>query len=340
MPRVSRGLIALAAFVLVAPTGAAAQSAGQPPAQAAGAAAQPLSLSRDEITAFAKLFVAISKARDSSDHLISQARNKTPQAQQQLQEQLRTNIDAILHHNGVSAEEYRRKTFLVSTDNAVRKIFDSTVAAVTGVPIPGQVAARPGQITNLPPGAVGTHIGHVANGFTDTPGGQGLLPTAMAEARVAAQHAALSARTPTNLASMKLHAGHVIHALDPTVETMGPGAGYGVKKAALGVASHIELAAKAQGASQGIITHSVHIATSARNTVQRVDSLIALAKQVQAATDAAAAAAIVTQMVSLSEQLIAGADANANGRVTWEAGEGGLQTAQEHITLMLAGENR
>jgi hypothetical protein len=295
-------------------------------------------LTRDEITAFAKLYLAVSKARDSSDHLISQARNKTPQAQQQLQEQLRANVEAILHHNGVTAEEYRRKTYLVSTDNAVRKIFDSTVAQITGVPLPGQVQ-RAAQVA-VPAGPAGTHIGHVVNGFTDTPNGQGLLATAVAEARVAAQHATLSARTPTNLASMKLHAGHVIHALDPTVETMGPGAGYGVKKAATGVASHIELAAKAQGASQGIITHSVHIATSARNTVQRADSLIALAKQVQAATDAAAAAAIVTQMVSLSEQLIAGADANANGRVTWEAGEGGLQTCQEHLTLMLAGEAR
>ena len=40
--------------------------------------------------------------------------------------------------------------------------------------------------------------------------------TAMAEARVAVQHAGLAARNPANLDAMKLHAGHVINAVDPT----------------------------------------------------------------------------------------------------------------------------
>ena len=77
---------------------------------------------------------------------------------------------------------------------------------------------------------------------------------------------------------------------------------------------------------------------SARNTVDRSDQLLALAQKVQAATTAAEAAAIVSQMASLADQLIAGFDANADGRITWEHGEGGLQQCDEHLKLMLAGE--
>ena len=85
------------------------------------------------------------------------------------------------------------------------------------------------------------------------------------------------------------------------------------------------------------MTHAKHIATSANNVVTRADQLLAIAKQVQAATDAPAAAALVSQMISLSQQLMAGVDTNGDGQITWE--EGGLQQAQEHVNLMLAGEH-
>ena len=126
--------------------------------------------------------------------------------------------------------------------------------------------------------AAHTHIGHVADGWRDTPDNQGLLPTAIAEAKIAAQHAALAAKDPSNLDAMKRHTGHVVNAVDPEAMANGPGLGYGVKRAAAGAATHIELAAKSDGASGGVTaTHSNHIATSARNTVARADEIIALA---------------------------------------------------------------
>jgi len=95
---------------------------------------------------------------------------------------------------------------------------------------------------------VHAHIGHVADSFKDTPNQQGLLPASMAEAKVAATHAALAAKNTTDLAAMKLHAGPV------------------------------------------------------------------------------------------ASQLIPGVDANKDGRVSWEAGEGGLEQAQAHMQLMKKGE--
>jgi hypothetical protein len=333
---VARPVVVFAALAVAFPSAGQAQAQAQAQMQAQSQAAAPMG--RDDIIAFAKVHVAIGQARDSTQARLAQPRNNSADAQQQLREQLGAKIEEILHHGGMTHEEFRRKTFVVSTDDGARTTFDEVVAQLTGIPTPGRLqAAAPAM--KVPAGAVGTHIGHVVNAFGDTPNGQALLPTAMIEARTAAQHAGLAARTPTNLDAMKLHASHVINAVDPSVVATGPGLGYGVKKAALGVATHIELAAKAAGASPNVIMHATHVATSARNTVQRADQVVALAQKIQAAESAADAAALVSQLVSLTQQLIAGADANGDGRITWEQGEGGLQQAQEHVILMVAGEH-
>ena len=315
---------------------------------------------KDQILAYARVELAITKVRDAIQAELAQTRNKTPEAQKQLQEKQRTQIEEVLHHSGMSEAEYQRQTFLISTDPELRKAFDDAIAQLTGAPTVTQLQAQSaaataaaaargggaggrggrggrggGEQVAVPAGPVGTHLGHVLNGFGDTPDGAGLLPTAMAEARTAAQHAGLASRAATNLNQMKTHAGHIMHAVDPTTAPAGPGQGYGVKKAATAVANHVELAARAEGATPAVTTHATHIATSARNTAKRADEIVALCKQVQAAADAAAAAALVSQIVSLADQLIAGGDANGDGRVGWQEGEGGLQQVEEHLTLML-----
>ena len=92
--------------------------------------------------------------------------------------------------------------------------------------------------------------------WKDTPGTQGFLPVAIADAKVAATHAGYMQKSPDNLDSIKLHAGHVLNALDPSIEMKGPGSGYGVKRAAAGALQHVELAAKSEGASKGVLTHA------------------------------------------------------------------------------------
>jgi hypothetical protein len=157
---------------------------------------------------------------------------------------------------------------------------------------------------------------------------------------VASQHALLATRTPADLAAMKMHAGHVLHALDPALQATGPGKGFGLRKASGGVAQHIELAAKEPTASGGVKIHANHIATASRGALARIDQAVALIKQIQDATEAKAAASLLQQLVSVCNQLTNGADTNADGRVDWGNGEGGLQQADEHIKLLLAGERR
>lgn len=305
-------------------------------AQSQQPASQPLS--REAITKLAKVQVLIGAAKDSIDALLAQARNKKEESLDQLREAMLKEIARILDANGLTDAEYRRQTFIVSTDPAAREMYDGAIVAASGAPLPGQTAApaAAGTVT-VPDGPVGTHVGHVMNAFGDTPNRQGLLPTAMAEARVAVQHAQLASRQPANLDYMKTHAAHVINAIDPTIVAAGPGAGYGVKKAALGVAAHIELAAGSPGATPAHVVHAGHVALSARNTVARADQIVALAQGVQAATDAGTAAGLIGQIVSLAEQLLPGADANGDGRISFDKDEGGLQHCDEHVRLMLGG---
>ncbi len=327
MTRIRNRTLRRSAFVFI--VGAASAGAQQPHVGHTSSA-----LTREEVAAVARAHVAITAARDSNNVLRAKSGNKTGQAQQQLQNQLRAQIDDILRHVGLTDTEYQRRSFVVSSDTASRRIFDSVVVAVTGAPLPGYAARA--AILAVPPGPAGIHIGHVVNSFNETPTLQGLLPAAMAEARIAVTHATLAGRQPTNLEYMKTHAGHVIHALDPRVIAMGPGLGYGVTKGAAGAATHIDLAAAAQGASPAVVMHAKHIATTARSVVERAGAALAIAQKVLAATTPAEAAALVSQLTSAVEQLIAGVDLNGDGRVTWDQGEGGLQQADEHVKLMLA----
>jgi hypothetical protein len=102
------------------------------------------------------------------------------------------------------------------------------------------------------------HLGHVMTNWRDTPGSRGFLPVAVEEAGVAVQHARLAVKG-VSLDDIKVHAGHVLHALDPAIEPKGPGAGYGVRKAAAGALQHLELAARAEGATASITTHAAHM---------------------------------------------------------------------------------
>ncbi|MBC8239847.1 MAG: hypothetical protein H8E30_05150 [Alphaproteobacteria bacterium] len=182
------------------------------------------------------------------------------------------------------------------------------------------------------------HMGHVTKAWKDTPGKKGLLTTAMAEAKVAAQHAGFAASKPGNLNWMKTHTHHVLHAVDPSMESKGPGLGYGVINGAMGCAKHIGFAAKSDGASKNVKAHAVHVGTSCKNTVARGNEIIAVGKKVLAADDAASAVPHVVKMKALSDQLLAGADANGDGKITWKKSEGGLNEANKHMGFMAKGE--
>jgi hypothetical protein len=165
------------------------------------------------------------------------------------------------------------------------------------------------------------HLGHVMTNWRDTPGGRGFLPVALDEARVAVLHAGLAAAA-AQLEDIKLHAGHVLHALDPALESAGPGAGYGVKKAAAGAQQHLGIASTAEGATANITTHAASASPSLSNVVQWVEEAIALAQRIRASTDGSDAARLARDLEAVTRRI----------------SDDGLRPAQAQMDLMLKAE--
>jgi len=180
---------------------------------------------------------------------------------------------------------------------------------------------------------VQTHIGHVLDGFNGTPMNMGLIPTAMAEAKIAADHADFAAKA-TTLPMIQMHAGHVINAIDPTVVPMGPGLGYGVKKAAQGAATHAGNAANAPGANAMVKMHSTHVIAASNNVVAMSDDIVAIAQKIRMSTNLDEAKMLAAEMATKAHQLTTGVDADKNGTISWDKPEGGLQQAQQHAQFM------
>jgi len=216
------------------------------------------------------------------------------------------------------------------------------VAVLVGIAFAGgTLAAQRGsgeKPTGPPPNPVHTHIGHVMTMWKDTPSTQGFLPVAVADAKVAATHGGYMQKSPDNLDSIKLHAGHVLNALDPSIEPKGPGSGYGVKRATAGALQHLQLAANSEGASKNVLTHTEHVSASLENIGQWTDAAVATAQKIRAATTAAAAAPLVTELIQQLAAINSGMDANKDGKVGWQTGEGGLEQAQMHMGFMMKGE--
>jgi len=210
----------------------------------------------------------------------------------------------------------------------------TTLRRVLGLVLAGVVVGTAAEAQD----SAHAHIMHAADAFADTPGGLGLLPTAMAEAEVAAQHAELAMEDPLNLDAMRRHAGHVLHALDPAMSGGGPGLGYGVMAAASGAARHVGLALLSELTSDNLGLHARHIATSLDNVVRWTEEAVPLARQIQSAPSAASAAPLVARLNTLCRAIVRGMDADRDGRVGWQEGEGGLAQATYHMNLLKRGE--
>jgi hypothetical protein len=208
--------------------------------------------------------------------------------------------------------------------------------ALGNTPLSGQRGEGAGRGEKPNPSHV--HIGHVMTMWKEIPTGQGFLPVAVADVKVALAHAGYMQKSPDNLDSIKMHAGHVLNALDPGVEPKGPGSGFGIKRAAAGAIQHVQLAAKSEGASKGVQTHAGHVTASLEDVGPWTDQAVATAQKIRTAKSAAETAPLITELIAQLNTISNGVDANKDGSIGWQTGEGGLAQAQQHMQLMMKGE--
>lgn len=167
---------------------------------------------------------------------------------------------------------------------------------------------------------VHAHIGHVMIAWRDTPGQVGLLTIAQSDTRIAAAHALLLSKAG-GIEDMKLHAGHVLHALDPALETAGPASGYGAKRAAAGAMQHVGFTAAVENASATVRDHAGKASATLTDAVAAIDRAIGAAQNIRAAASSADASASVLDVQTTVEEI---------GRT--------LQQAEQEMRLMMKAE--
>jgi hypothetical protein len=215
-------------------------------------------------------------------------------------------------------------------------VFRSRAATTLALAFPAAFFAATGEAQQTTEAL--THFSHVATGFSGAPGGRGLTVTAAMEVNTAMMYANFAAGHPTDLEAMKTNVRHVLHALDPAQGSQGAGLGFGVKRAAEAVVTHIEMAVKAPGASATIQKVGPAVAQAARAVAARAAAMTGIGQQVMAATTAAQAAPLVERLRELALQLDTGADLNGSGRVELDAVEPGMNQLEAQVYSIFEGE--
>jgi hypothetical protein len=198
--------------------------------------------------------------------------------------------------------------------------------------------AMPKDVAGQQTGEALTHFNHVATGFTGAPGGKGLVVTTAIEVNTAMMYANFAAGNPTSLDAMKSNVRNVLHALAPEQGAKGPGLGFGVKRAADAVVTHIELAVKSPGASETLRKLGPAVAQAGRAVAARAQEMTDLGKRVLAAQTATQAAPLVEQLRALALQLDLGRDANGNGQIEVNAVEPGMNQLEAQVYSIFEGD--
>jgi hypothetical protein len=163
-------------------------------------------------------------------------------------------------------------------------------------------------IARIEPPVVHSHIGHVMTAWKDTPGTVGLLTVAISDARVAAAHALLTSKSST-LDDIKLHAGHVLHALDPEIEPKGPASGYGAKKATTGAGQHLGFAAAGEGASPTLKSGAASVSAKLDTVQSAIAGAVSTVNTIRGATAVPEASKAAAELLALTSDITSGLDA-------------------------------
>jgi len=207
------------------------------------------------------------------------------------------------------------------------------------VPLWGCTTLNDAFIQEKPPSIAHAHIGHATTGWRYTPDQKGLYQVAEEETKIARDHAGYAVERLDNIDLIKLHVGHVMHALNPESQKEGPGLGFGAKKALTEAASHITYAAGSEDASENVRNFAEPFNRNAEAIVQRYDLILALGEEILQTSSNQDAAALAGEILILSRANVEGTDSDGNNAIGPAADEYGLKQLRAQITDMINREN-
>ena len=177
------------------------------------------------------------------------------------------------------------------------------------------------------------HLGHILDGWHNTPGGVGLIAILEEEIAIAIAHAGYAVTHLDNLGNIRLHTDHVRHAVDPRSlrSGQGPGRGYGIIRAATGVLDHLGYALSTADASDSLKLHAEHVAASGGNVLFWAGKVLDKAGQITGGASPVVSAFFAEEIVEHLQWMRNGRDANGDGVASWEDGEGGLAQMKAHL---------
>jgi len=167
-----------------------------------------------------------------------------------------------------------------------------------------------------------------------TPAREGYLPLARDEARTALLHANQAIDAVGDTARLNAELGKVVNALNPEHEPRGPGKGYGLMRAAVGILAQMQVAASRPDASANVKAASQFIIPAADHVAQLSRDARLLADEVRA--NPGQPAEKVTQLRDHIADAINGRDEDGDGQIT--APEAGLTQITRKMADLLKAE--
>jgi hypothetical protein len=155
------------------------------------------------------------------------------------------------------------------------------------------------------PSIAHVHVGHAVTAWPDTPDKKGLFDIAQQEAKIVAEHAGYAVAGARDIKEVKLHLGHVLHALNPALEKTGPGMGYGLMKSLDGASDHLGFAAEVKDVSAHLKSGLPTVIAALKPLRQETQVLAILSRDARQASDLAQVVAYAEEVRQRSEKLVA-----------------------------------
>ena len=175
------------------------------------------------------------------------------------------------------------------------------------------------------------HLGHIEKSWHETPDAVGLLAILIEEAQIAHAHAGYAITDTEYYDNIRLHIPHVRHAISSNTEPGGPGKGFGVERAAQGVADHMDYARNTSDATDSVKVHAEHVIASAQNIVAWSNKIIRMSDQIMGGAGPVWVSYYAEEVAKRTDWILNGNDANGDGKISWAEGEGGLAQIRQHL---------